>query len=278
MIGQQRNFDDTYIRMVSAGLIKTLNRCINWINYFSDKKIRVLVPFFMSMGGDERFVLDAFVDDIANSRVELNTDQIPRGTITFNGFNTSIDEFANPNQYVKKRTVVNNQMKSFLHKVKSVPVKINYNIDIVLISEIDIMKASVKILDMLFNYMYFNYDYYGLKIDAVFSLPDDKEIEIIREQNLETEHKKYIRFPLTVETYYPSFFYDTDKYEICDNDDEIDWTRACFDRPQLNDFDGLENIRPVYWKSYLWDINGSGPTDEENQDRSDTSQENLNQI
>ena len=276
MTGQQKNYDDTFIRMVSAALIKTLNRCINWINFFEDSKIRVIVPFFMSMGGDERYVLDAFVDDIASSRIELNTDQIPRGVITFNGFSTDINEFANPNEYISKRTVVNGQMKSFLHKTKAIPVKINYDVDIVLISEIDVMKASVKILDMLFNYMFFNYDYYGLKIDAVFVLPDDKSIEIIREQSLETEHKKHIKFQLVVQTYYPSFYHDTDKFEICDNDNELDWSRICFDRPEEGDFDNLDKIRPVYWKSYMWDNDSSGPTEADNQDRTNTDLENFN--
>jgi hypothetical protein len=53
------------------------------------------------MTGDERFLLDSFVDDIVsgdasgNGRyVELNTDMIPRGHLTMTGFNIS-DEFAN---------------------------------------------------------------------------------------------------------------------------------------------------------------------------------------
>lgn len=274
MIGEQRNYDDTFLRMVSSALVKTMSRCITWINYFEDSKIRTVVPFYMSMGGDERFVLDAFVDDIANARIELNTDQIPRGTITFNGFNTITEEFANPNQYIAKKTVINGQMKSFLQKTKGIPIKVNYEIDIVLISEIDIMKCSEKIMHMLFNYMHFNFDYHGLKIDSVFALPDDKQIEIIREQNLESEHKKHIKFTLEVQTYYPSFFEDTDDYEICDNDDNIDWSRMCKTKPSERDPNDLHKIRPVYWKSYIWDIDKE-PTDAENEDRGDTPKENF---
>jgi len=93
--------------------------------------------------------------------------------VSFNGFNTDVNEFANPNQYISKKTVVNGEMRAFLQKTKGIPIKINYDIDIVLMTEIDTYKASEKILNMLFNYLYFNFDYFGLKIDASFNLPDD---------------------------------------------------------------------------------------------------------
>ena len=253
MIGEQRNFDDSYFRMVSVALTKTLTRCMMWINYFHDKKIRVVVPFYISMAGSDRFVLDAFVDDIVGSRIELNTDQIPRGVITFMGFNADTGEFANPNTYLSKKTVINGQMKSFLQKTKGIPIKINYSIDIVVMTEIDAYKCSEKILNMLFNYMFFNIDYFGIKIDAVFSLPDDKEIEIIRDVNLEAEDKKHIKFSLTVQTYYPSFLEDTDDYIVCDNDNDIDWTRTCKTKPSGKDID-LSQVRSVYWKNWIWDI------------------------
>lgn len=180
MIGEQKNYDEVYFRMLSVGLVKTLTRCISWINYFHDKKIRVIVPFYLSMGGDDRFLLDAFVDDIVDARIELNADQIPRGIVTFNGFSTNVSEFANPNQYLSKKTIINGEMKNFLQKAKGIPLTLNYDIDIVLKTEIDIFKCSEKILNMLFNYFFYNIDYNGMKIDAVFNLPDDKTIEIAK--------------------------------------------------------------------------------------------------
>lgn len=254
MIGEKRNFDDSYLRMVSISLTKTLTRCISWINYFHDKKIRVVVPFYMSMAGSERFVLDAFVDDIVDSRVELNTDQIPRGIVSFNGFSTVTSEFANPNSYLSKKTEINGKMKSFIQKTKGIPINIAYDIDIVLMTEIDVYKCSEKIMNMLFNYMFFNIDYFGMKIDAVFSLPDEKGIEIVREQNLDSDTKKHIKFSLNVQTYYPSYFIDTDDYIICDNDNDINWEKTCKTRPsELNEAD-LSKIRPVYWKNWIWDM------------------------
>jgi len=275
MIGEHRNFDDVYFRMVGSALVKTLSRCISWINYFEDQKNRVIVPFYMSVAGSERFALDAFVDDIVDARIELNTDQIPRGTVSFNGFSTKSSEFANPNQYISKKTIMDGEMKSFIMRTKGIPVDINYDIDIVLMTEIDVMKASEKIINMLFNWMFFNVDYYGIKIDCSFNLPDDKSIEIVREQNLDSDVKKHIKFSLVVSTYYPSFYDDTDQFIVCDNDQNLDWNRICFMRPSLRDKNELNSIRPVYWKSWIWDKDKLNDDKPDGQDRLDLPPENF---
>lgn len=283
MINEQYNYDDNFFRMVGASLVKTLHTSLTWINYFHDKKIRVVVPFYLSLPGSEKFLLDAFVDDIVDARIELNTDQIPRGVVTFNSFSSDISQFANPNEYILNKRQVNGEMKAFLQKTKAVPVKINYDIDIVLNTEIDTLKCSEKLLNTLFNYMYFNLDYYGLKIDAVFNLPDDKEIEIQREVNLDSDTKKHIKFQLSVETYYPIFLVEKDRYIdiddfiICDNDDQLDWDRLYKKRPSELDVNDISTVRRVYWKNYLWDYDKKDDKDKLNgdDDRSDLPKENF---
>ena len=264
MLNEQYNFDDNFFRMVGISLVKTLTNSITWINHFSDKKIRVIVPFYLTMASNDKFVLDAFVDDIPNSRIELNTDQIPRGVVTFESFNSDTTQFANPNQYLSNKRVINGKLKSLIQKTKAIPVTLNYNIDIVVNTEIDIFKASEKILNSLFNYMYFNIDYFGIKIDAVFSLPDDKDIKIERELNMETDMKKHITFGLKVQTYYPVFlvenygFIDIDDYTICDNDDEIDWTKTYKKKPSELSEKDIATVRRVYWKGNIVEDHSDG--------------------
>ncbi len=49
---------------------------------------------YTSFAGQERFMLDAFVDDTVSTRVELNTNQKQRGIVTFKGGSQRDDEFA----------------------------------------------------------------------------------------------------------------------------------------------------------------------------------------
>lgn len=160
---------------------------------------------------------------------------------------------------------------------------LNYNVEIVVDSELDTYKLSEKLLNVFFNYMFFSIDYYGMKIDATFALPDDKDIEITREQSLDSDTKKYIKFPLIVNTYYPIFmveknrYIDIDDFIICDNDDDLDWDRLYKKRPSELDPDDISSVRRVYWKNYIWDYDKKDDGDLLGGDdtRKDTPPENF---
>lgn len=233
-IGHQFNFDNVYLRMVTVALGKTLNKSIRWINYFKDEKKCVSLPFNYRMFGQERFLLDSFLDDITDKRVELNTDQIPRGVISLASFNTSSDEYANPNIYIPKDCKIKNEWKRIITKVKAVPIQMTYDIEIKLDDVRDVWVCSEKIIMLFFNYYFFNMDYFGMKIDLVLQLPDDKSIEIPTEGDLTSDKNKVIKFSLNVKSYYPVWTVDTDNVE-CYNEE-------------------FENIKRVYWQSYVHDM------------------------
>lgn len=230
-INKQYNFDNVYLRMVTVALGKTLNKSIRWINYFKDEKKCVSLPFNYRMFGQERFLLDSFLDDIVDKRVELNTDQIPRGIISLTSYNTVSDEFANPNIYIPKDSIIKNEWKRIITKVKAVPMQMNFDVEILLDDVRDVWICSEKIIMLLFNYYFFNMDYFGIKIDLVLQLPDDKSVEIPTEGDFANDRKKLIKFPLTVKSYYPIWTVDTD---------DID----CYNTE-------FENIKRVYWQSYV---------------------------
>jgi hypothetical protein len=233
-IGHQYNFDNVYLRMVTVALGRTLNRSIRWINYFSDEKRCISLPFNYRMFGQERFLLDSYLDDIVDKRVELNTDQIPRGVISLTSFNSVSDEFANPNIYIPKDCKIKNEWKRIITKVKAIPMQMNYEIEILLNDVRDTWVCSEKIMMLLFNYYFFNMDYFGIKIDLVLQLSDDKTVEIPQEGDFTNDKKYTIKFPLTVRSYYPVWTVDTDNIE-CYNEE-------------------FENIKRVYWQAYVHDM------------------------
>jgi len=244
-IGHVYDFDDQFFRMVTVGLSKTMSKHVRWINRFDQEGNetglkRVFLPFYTSLTGEENFLLDLFVDDVVDKRVTLNTDQYQRGTITFNGISSKSDEMANPNMYLSKKEIINDNIRKVISKVKAVPITINYDIEIQLATSLEVDKVSQKLLNIFYNYQFYNYDYYGVKIDAFFGLPDDKSIEIQREINMESERKKKITFSLEVQTYYPIFMIDTDDLIVCDNDDMFDWDYIGLTQPTLNYEDSLK--------------------------------------
>ena len=233
-IGHQYNYDNVYLRMITVALGKVLNKSIRWINYFTDEKRCVTVPFNYRLFGQERFLLDSYLDDITDQRVELNTDQIPRGVITLTSVASNSDEFANPNIYIPKDCKIKNEWKRIITKVKAVPMTINFDIEIILDEVRDAWVCIEKIQNLFFNYYFFNMDYFGLKLDLVLQLPDDKTIEVPTEGDFTSDKKKTIKFSLVVKSYYPIWTVDTDNIE-CYNEE-------------------FENIKRVYWQSYVHDM------------------------
>jgi hypothetical protein len=207
MIGDRFNFEDVFFRDLTVCVLDTLEGQIKWLNRFTSGDVFVQVPFYYSLSGDERFLLDSFADDVVseNRFVELNTDMIPRGHLTMTGFNIKSDEFANPNVWL--RMVVENEVeiKKVLGKVRAVPVTVNYDLEILLSSEIDTFKCSQAIMDTLWIYKFMYFEYNFMNIDAVILMPDTNSIEMSREKNLTSDNNIKLKVSFTVETYYPAF-------------------------------------------------------------------------
>lgn len=207
MIAGKFNMEDVFFRDLTVCVLDTLEGQVKWVNRFSSGDVFVQVPFYYSLSGDERFLLDTFQDDIVseNRFVELNTDIIPRGHITLKSFNIMSDEFANPNVWL--RMVVENQVeiRKILAKVRAVPITVDYELSILLSNEIDTFKCSQAILDTLWIYKFMYFEHNFMNIDAVILMPDTSSIEIAREKNLSSDNTIKLNLSFQVQTYYPAF-------------------------------------------------------------------------
>lgn len=207
MIGEKFNYDETFLRDLTVCVLDTLEGRVKWVNRFTSGDVQVNVPFYYSMTGDDRFLLDAFTDDIVsqNRFVELNTDQIPRGHITLTSWQIRSDEFRNPNIWLRNVVEDNVEAKRVLNKLRAIPITATYDLQILLKSEVDVFKCSQAIMNTLwlYKYMYFEHNY--MNIDAIMMQPDNNGIEIVREKNLKSDNTIKLTASLEVQTFYPAF-------------------------------------------------------------------------
>jgi hypothetical protein len=207
MIGNKFNMDEVFFRDLTICLLDTLEGRLKWLNRFSSGDIDVEVPIYYSLSGDERFLLDSFQDDIVseNRYVELNTDQIPRGHLTLSNFNIRSDEFRNPNVWLRSVVEDNEEIRTLLKQVRAIPITVNYDLSIILKSEIDVFKCSQEIMNTLwlYKFMYFEHNY--MNIDAIVTVPDTETVDIVREKNLKSDNNIKLSLALEVQTYYPAF-------------------------------------------------------------------------
>lgn len=207
MIGERFNFEDCFLRDLTVCVLDTIEGEIRWTNRFSSGDREVIVPFYYSLTGDERFLLDSFSDDVvSDSRyVELNTDVIPRGHLTMTGFDIRSDEFANPNVWLRMVVESKTEIKKMLTKIRAVPISVKYDLAILLNSEIDTFKASQAIINTLWIYRFMYFEHNFMNIDAVMLMPDSNQVDIVREKNLTSDNTIKLTCSFEVQTYYPAF-------------------------------------------------------------------------
>lgn len=206
MIGERFNFEDVFFRDLTVCVLDMLEGEVRWVNKFSSGDREVKVPFYYSLTGDERFLLDSFADDVVsdNRYVELNTDIIPRGHLTMTGFDIKSDEMANPNVWLRMVVESDTEIKKMLTKIRAVPISVKYDLSILLASEIDSFKCSQAIINTLWLYRFMYFEHNFLNIDAVMILPDSNQVEINREKNLTSDNTIKLTVSFEVHTYYPA--------------------------------------------------------------------------
>lgn len=201
---QSFNYDDIFIRDITISLVKEFYRRVRWINKFKDVEKLITVPFQYSNVGDERFLMDAFVDDITGKRLELNYDAIPRGVITLNNWSIKQDEFSNPNVNFHTYEEENGVLKKVVGKYRPLPIKLTYDFSILLGTEIDTMKFNQAMWDFFWYYRFFHIEYKSVRIDCKLYVTNDVSLEIERQiQGIQGETDKKISFPVEVHTFYP---------------------------------------------------------------------------
>lgn len=215
MINQQNfedknNYQDVYLRCVIAGFLAFFKNRIKWTNYFESGPVEVNVPAHYPLGGDTRFVMDAFFDDIKGTRVDSNTDQIPRSTLELKSWAIKMDEFSNPNVWVNQTKELDDELIQTVAQVKSIPIKLTFNFDTIVSSEIDLFKLWQQLVTKLFIYRYFTFDYMRLPINAVFSFTLDVNNPMVRDTKFGDVNACKLPLTFDLHTFFPIFDVDNE--------------------------------------------------------------------
>jgi hypothetical protein len=216
------NFREVWLRNVLIGFLGYMKNRINWVNEFDSGPVDVNIPFYGALSGNGRFVLDAFKDDMSIDRIDMNTDTIPRGAVYFKSWSFVQDNFTNPNIWINHQIEIDDELKEISSLCKMLPMKISAHIDIILDSEIDVMKAWESLMTSLFIYKYFTYEFKRLPINANFVIPTDMENPIVREKTFgDASSKSVMTVPLDIDIYtvFPIFDYENS----INSNNQVEW-------------------------------------------------------
>lgn len=198
--------DSIFLRQVIIGILAYFQGRIGWINRFETGPETVIVPFYYPLAGQNRWVLDAFKDDIPDVRVDSNTDKTPRGTITLKNWQFKMDEIANPNVWINNQVELDTELAEKISQVRSMPVKLQFEVEIMVDTEIDQFKAWQSMATVLSMYRYFTFDFKRLPLRAQLMFPTDFDNVIPRDFiNLGDVNRYKIQYQFDVHTHFPIF-------------------------------------------------------------------------
>jgi hypothetical protein len=208
------NYDNIFIRTVIAGVINILNDRVYLIYRLSDTETKThYVPFYYSLTGDERALQDFYVqwnDCIQPKKVDGNIDVLPRGMVKMNNVNINTSSLTNylvRGDFVKEDE--NNQLLTYSAKMHSIPLKMNFEIEIQADTQEDSWKIWEKVIEVFWPTVASSVRWNYVRIPFQMGFPADMPIEklfqwsfgSVTSQNVNTNMK----FTVELETYYPIF-------------------------------------------------------------------------
>ena len=208
------NKNDVVLRNILVGVLATLNNRMYWYNQISQtEKKKINVPFYFSTTGDERFLMDSFMNDVAyedptlpSGKAEGPYNKIPRGIIQLDGIN--IDAGSMTNKFVRafyQRVQTDGTLKTLNSEVFMIPLKLPFTCEIYVDSNLDIFKAIQRIIEIFYKHQVFQVDIDGTRIPAMASLPEDFEKERPLEYTFSDAKKWKVSFSIEVNTFMPIF-------------------------------------------------------------------------
>ena len=220
---EQRNTDNVFDRQVIIGMLRILNKKLVYEQIWDNTEEgvqHVCVPFFYDFGGSninsERFIQDNYTfftegecTDIGLKKITGSFDSYPQGRLSLSAI--SIDSGNITNRFVMARYTkrVDGKMKSFVSYLYSMPLTINFNVEI----RCDNMNTAFKIDQAYREYFYknmtFHFNYKGTVCPCRVGFPESALQSTagatITMGAAPSEQYIKLTFSLQCETYQPIF-------------------------------------------------------------------------
>lgn len=204
------NYDDVFIRNILLGL-QSFYRNKIIIQYRSEEQgdYKHIIPFYYKTGADTQFLIDAFIDDIPDKRVQSNTDIIPRAVIEFDSWSFVNEEFANPTVwYTVPEMNDDDELIHFYRQIKWVPITLNGSIEFTVETIFEQFIIWQEFITSLYSYNYFTFEHKYLTIQSHVEYGSSTNNAIPFNKEFAHQDRIVLPFTFTIRTHLPIL--DTD--------------------------------------------------------------------
>ena len=196
---QEYNKDNTILRYIIVALLAELKDKVYYYNQIDEDTLKKIpVPFFYSITGDGRFLMDNFLFDAeAAGKAIGDYETVPRGIIQLTGI--SIDSGNQTNKFARGEFVTFSLETNFL------PLNMSFDCTIVCSSNLEMLKVTESLMSKLYKNNLFQVDLGMMRVQANFAVPEDYTQNRLFEFQLNDKKEWSVTFPIEVASFMPVF-------------------------------------------------------------------------
>jgi len=204
---QEKNTDNTILRYMIVALLAELKDKVYYYNQIDEDTLKkIAVPFFYSITGDGRFLMDNFLYDAeAEGKAIGNYESVPRGIIQLTGI--SIDSGNQTNKFARGEFVQEWEgiLKTFSLETNFLPLNISFDCTVICSSNLEMLKVTESLMSKLYKNNLFQVDLGMMRVQASFAVPEDYTQNRLFEFQLNDKKEWSVTFPIDVSSFMPVF-------------------------------------------------------------------------
>lgn len=204
---QEFNRDNTVLRYLTVGILAELSKKVYYYNQINEDTLKKIeVPFFYSVSGNERFLLDNFMFDAEKSGKAIGDyEVVPRGIIQMNSMSINADEQTNKFTRAEFVREWDGVLKTFSLMTNFLPITIGFGVTIICSNNLEMLKVTEAIMSKLYKGTLFNVDLGMFRVNASISVPEDYSQDRLFEWGLNDKKEFQVTFDMELRSFMPVF-------------------------------------------------------------------------
>jgi hypothetical protein len=204
---QEFNKDNVILRYVIVGLLAELRNKIYFYNQVDEDVVsKVNVPFYYSVTGNERFLLDAFLFGATeNGEAVGDYEVVPRGVLQLSSL--AIDSGSQTNKFIRGEFVreVYGKLRTFSLETNFLPLNMTFGVTVVCSNNLEMLKVTESILSKLYKTTTYSVDLGMFRVQASMAVPEDYNQDKLFEFTISDKKEFNVTFDIEVKSFVPVF-------------------------------------------------------------------------
>lgn len=204
---QEFNKDNTILRYLIVSMLAELKSKVYYYNQIDEDTLKKIeVPFYYSISGNERFLLDNFMFDAeAEGKAIGDYEVVPRGIVQMNSLSINADSQTNKftrAEFVREWEGV---LKTFSLETNFLPITMGFSVTLVCSNNLEMLKVSEAVMSKLYKGTLFSCDLGMMRVQASVGVPEDYSQERLFEWGLNDKKEFQVTFDMELRSFMPVF-------------------------------------------------------------------------